>query len=355
MKYQSIAAALALWSASAGLVLGANRAVAQTGQSDKTRYEIIDRLKIGGDSGWDFLAIDAKRHQLFVTRGDKVQVVDMASGKLLTTLTDFHCSHGVAIAEDVGFISSGKSNSVTAVDLNTLKPVEAVSVTGTAPDAILYEPTQKRVYTMNHKSGDITVLDAATRKVVDTIKALGALEVAVIDSKGKLFVNSEETSELAVIDLKSAKMEAHWPLGNCQGPTGLAIDTEHDRLFSVCANNKMVVVDAKSGKLVAELPIGGKPDGAAFDAGLGMAYSSNGDGSLTVVHEDDPDHFRVVENLPTQFGAWTMVLDPLTHRMYLSAALYGPMPAITAETPKPRAPVLPDSFNILVVAPRMDH
>lgn len=350
MKIKWITAARVLSGAAAAMIVAAAAASAQTGPA---RYEVVDRLKPGGDGGWDFLAIDAKRHHLFVTRGDTVQVVDLASGKLLAALTDLHGSHGVAIADDAGFISNGKSNSVTVFDLDTLKVVESVPIAGIGPDAMLYEPLQKRVYTMNHKSGDITVLDAATRKVVGTIEALGALEVAVTDGEGKLFVNSEESNELAVIDIQSSSMAAHWPLGACRSPTGLAIDAAHARLFAVCANNKMVVVDAKSGRLVAELPIGGRPDGAAFDAALGMAYSSNGDGTLTVVHEDDPDHFHVVENLPTQFGARTMALDPQTHRIYLSAARYGPMPAATAAAPRPRAPVLPGSFNVLVVAPKM--
>ena len=187
------------------------------------------------------------------------------------------------------------------------------------------------------------------RTLIDT---LGKLEVVVTDGKGKLFVNSEETGEIAVIDTKSSKMVAHWKLAGCQGPTGLAIDPAHDRLFSVCANHQMVVVDSNSGNLIAQLPIGGNPDGAGFDAALGMAYSSNGDGTLTIVHEDDSNHFHVVENLGTQIGARTMTIDSETHHIYLPAALYGPLPAVTSETPRPHAPTLPDSFNILVVAPK---
>ena len=355
MKFRTVHNLLLLVVASAGSVGAMTTAFAEPAQPIQTHYEIINRFKTGDSGGWDFLTTDNKRHQLLVTRGDNVQVIDVLSGKLLVTLTDLHGSHGIAIADDLAFITNGKSNCVTVVNLNTLKSIGSVNVTGTGPDAILYEPIHKRIYTMNHKSGNITVIDAVSLKVISKIEVLGELEAAVIDGKGKLFVNSEETSEVAVIDTKSSKMVAHWKLGQCEGPTGLAIDSEHDRLFSVCANNKMIVVDSSSGKLVAELHIGGKPDGAGFDAALGMAYSSNGDGTLTIVHEDDSDHFHVVENLATQIGARTMVVDPETHHIYLPVAQYGPLPAVSAETPKPRAPILQDSFNILVIAPKLNQ
>lgn len=355
MKLRTVVNILLLVAASAGVVSTMTTAFAKPAQTIETRYAIINRFKTGGAGSWDFLTTDNKRHQLLVTRGDNVQVIDMLSGKLLTTLTGFHGSHGIAIADDVAFITNGQSNSVTVVDLNTLKPIENINVTGMGPDAIIYEPTQKRIYTMNHKSGNITVIDVATLKVITTIEALGDLEVVVSDGKGRFFVNSEEAAEVAVIDTKSSKMVAHWKLGECQGPTGLAIDPEHDRLFSACANHKMIVIDEKSGKLVADLPIGGKPDGVGFDAALGMVYSSNGDGTLTVIHEDDSDHFHVVENLATQIGARTMTIDPETHHIYLPAALYGALPAVSADMPKPRASILPDSFNILAIAPKVNQ
>jgi YVTN family beta-propeller protein len=355
MKSKSIATGFLMLSATAAMFMWAACASAQSSKSEDPSLEIVDHFKIGGDGGWDFLAVDDKRHHLFVTRGNEVQVVDLESGKLLTTLSHLEGTHGVAIAGDVGFITNGKSNAVTVVDLNTLRPIDTVSIDGVGPDAIVYEPTQRRVYTMNHRSGNITVLDAATRKVIGKIEALGELEVAVTDGNGKIFVNSEATSELAVIDSHSGTMESHWKLGDCKAPTGLAIDAEHARLFSVCANNRMVVLDANSGRLVTELPIGSRPDGAGFDAELGMAYSSNGDGSLTVVHEDDADHFRVVENVSTQVGARTMTIDPQTHRVYLPAASFGPVPPATADTSRPRPPVIAGSFNIIVMAPKAFH
>jgi YVTN family beta-propeller protein len=315
------------------------------------QYAIVSRLALGGDGGWDYLTVDPSRGLLFVTHGSAVHVVGTADGRLRGTVSGVQGAHGVAIAGGTGFISNGRSNSVTVFDLESLRTVDTVPVTGRNPDAIVYEPTQARVYTMNRGSGDITVIDAATHRVVGTIDGLEELEFAVTDGKGRLFVNGEARSELGVVDVRAGRMTARWKLGNCLRPTGLAIDTEHGRLFSVCANRTMVVVDAGSGRIVAELPIGARPDAAAFDPALGMVYSSNGDGSLTVVHEDDAEHFRIVANLATQPGARTMALDPGSHYLYLSAASYGPAPQPTAAVPMPRAPVLPGSFEVLVVAP----
>ena len=316
-----------------------------------SHYAVVDHWPIGGDGGWDYLSDDSQRGHLFVTRGDRVQVVDTASGKLLTTLSGLQGTHGVAVAEQFGFISNGKGNAVSVLDLNTLQIVDTVKISGNGPDAILYEPSQRRVFVINHRSGDISVLDAGTHKEVATIAVGPDPEFGAVDGQGRVFVNMEGSSQLAVIDAASAKLLAQWPLGACAHPTGLAIDAAHQRLFSVCANNKMVVLDSGSGKLVAELPIGSHPDAAAFDPALGIAYSSNGDGSLTVVKEDDADHFHVLENLPTQPGSRTMALDPHSHRLYFSAAQFGPPAAATNEQPHPRPPMLPGSFNVLVVAP----
>ena len=348
MKYRLAVAAVIF--AGAGVAAGAD-APAQADRSPGSGYRVVGRFEVGGEGGWDFLAVDEKRHHLLVTRGDAVQVVDMADGRLIATLTGLHGSHGVAVAGDQAFISNGRSNSVTVVDLDTLKTTGSIDVAGIGPDAILYDSQAGTVYTMNHNSGNISVIRAGGSKPGATIPAADGLEVAVLDGKGRLFVNAEDAGQIIMVDTATGKRMAQWKLGSCEGPTGLAIDTAHDRLFTVCANNRMMVVDATSGRLVAELPIGARPDGAAFDPALGNAYSSNGEGSLTVVHEDDAEHFHVVENLPTQAGARTIALDPATHRLYLPAASYGPVPAATADAPKPRAPMIPGSFRILVVEP----
>jgi len=324
---------------------------AQTPSSATPSYSVVGKFQPGGDSGWDFLEVDHGRHRLYVTRGDTIQVLDTDTGKLVATITGQHGTHGIAIAGNTGFITNGKSNSITVLDLNSNKVMGSIKMTGDGPDAILYEPTGHRLYTMNHHGGNITAIDARTHKVISTIPALEELESVVSDGKGRIFVNSEEENKVAVIDTAASKMVTTWPLEGCTGPTGLAIDTAHARLFATCANDKMVILDSSSGKQVADVPIGAHSDGATFDPGLGMAYSSNGDGTLTVVHEDDPNHYGVVSNVKTQEGARTMALDLATHKIYLAAAEYGPAPAPTPEMPKPRRPILPGSFRIIVVAP----
>lgn len=337
----------------APLFVTASEAFAQAADPHAPYYSVTDRFQPGADGGWDFLEVDSAHHLLYVSRGDMVQLIDTTNGKLQATLAGLHGTHGIAIAPAAAFITNGKNNSVSVIDRQTHRAISTIMGTGEGPDAILYEPAEKSIYTMNHKGGSVSVIDAMTHKLVSTIPALPDLESGVSDGKGTLFVNSESENKIAVIDLHAGKMVASWTLGDCDGPTGLAIDTAHHRLFSTCANNKMIVVDSTSGNVVTEVPIGGRSDAATFDAGLGMVYSSNGDGTLTVVHEDDLAHFRVVANVPTQEGARTMALDRKTHAVYLAAASYGPAPAASAAVPRPRKPMLPGSFRILVVAPTM--
>lgn len=348
-----ILSACALAVTAAPLLVTVAQASDQAADPHAPVYSITNRFQPGADGGWDFLEVDSAYHLLYVTRGDNVQVIDTTNGQLLTTLAGLHGTHGVAIAPMAVFITNGKNNSVSVVDRQTHRTIATIMGTGEGPDAIFYEPVEKRIYTMNHKGGSVTVIDAMTNRLVSTIPALPNMESGVTDGKGMLFVNSESENKIAVIDLHSGKMVASWPLGDCDGPTGLAIDAAHHRLFSTCGNNKMVVVDSTSGNVVSEVPIGGRSDAAAFDAGSGMVYSSNGDGTLTVVHEDDPAHFRVVANVPTQEGARTMALDLKTHTIYLAAASYGQALDASTGAARPRKPMLPGSFRILVVTPTM--
>jgi DNA-binding beta-propeller fold protein YncE len=319
----------------------------------RTSYGIVARYAVGGTGGWDFLSVDEGRHRLYVSRGDHVQVVDTLSGKVAGDLPGTAGVHGIAIAGDLGlgFTSNGRADTVTVFDLDTLAVVDTVKVTGANPDAILYEPFSKRVLTFNGRSANVTAIDARSRKVVGTLAVSGKPEVAVSDERGRVFVNIEDRNTLAVIDMASFAVSKEWPLGGCEGPTGLAIDRRRDRLFSVCQNRKMIVVDAGSGRVVQELPIGAEVDGAEFDSRLGLAFSSNGEGTVTVVKGDGSGRFSVVETVATQKRARTIALDSTTHRVYLPTASFGPAPAATSALPNPRAPMLPDSFVILVLAP----
>jgi YVTN family beta-propeller protein len=317
-------------------------------------YEVAARYPVGGAGGWDYLSVDEKRHRLYVSRGDHVQVVDTRSGKVVGDLSGTPGVHGVAIAEGLGFTSNGRSDSVTVFDLETLAVVETVKVTGANPDAILYEPFSRRVLTFNGRSHNVTAIDAATRKVIGTVALSGKPEFAVADGRGQVFVNIEDRNSIAVIDATILTVSKYWPLGSCDEPTGLAIDRQRDRLFSVCHNQKMIVVDARSGSVVKELPIGAEVDGAAFDAELNVAFSSNGDGTLTLVKSDQSGQLAVIGTVGTQTSARTLALDSTTHRIYLAAASFAPPPPATAEQPKPRAPMIPGSFVILVLAPNAD-
>ena len=327
--------------------------IAQAAQpSASGEFKLVNRYNVGGDGKWDLLTFDSKHHRLFVSRSTHVQVVDADSGKVVGDIPGTEGVHGIAIADDLnsGFTSNGKNNTVTVFDLDTLKVTGKIDIPGMNPDVILYEPKSRHLFTFNGRSANATVIDAATRKVIGTVELPGKPELAVSDAAGNIFVNIEDKNEIAVIDGSSNKILKHYPLGNGLEPTGLAIDQKHNRLFSVCANNKMEILDSGTGKIISEVAIGEGPDSAAFDPELGIAFSPNGDGTLTLVKENDPDHFSVIQNIATQKGARTMAYYPDTHRAYLVTATFGEIPPATKDQPKPRPAIIPDSFVVLVVS-----
>ncbi len=327
--------------------------VAQAAQSTESlKFTITNRYNVGGEGGWDLLTFDTKHHHLFISRSSHVQVIDADSGKMVGDIPDTEGVHGIALADDLnlGFTSNGKSNSVTVFDLTTLDVVETIKISGLGPDAILYEPISKHIFVFNGHSSNATVIDAITRKEIDTINLPGKPELAVRNHAGNIFVNIEDKNEIVVIDSNTNKILKTFPIGSSEEPSGLAIDKAHNRLFSVCANNKMVVLDSETGRIVSELAIGSSPDSAAFDPNLGIAFSSNGDGTLTIIKENDPEHFSVLQNLITQKGARTMAYDLDKHRAYLVTASFGETPPATTEHPKPRPAIIPNSFIVLVVS-----
>jgi DNA-binding beta-propeller fold protein YncE len=308
---------------------------------------VIARMKLGGDGGWDYLSVDAQRHHLFVSRGDRVLVVDVAQAKPVGTVADTQGVHGIAVAQDLrrGFTSNGKAASVTAFDLDTLKTVATINGTGLNPDAIVYDGASQHVLTFNGKSHSASVIDPGRNAVIATIALPGKPEFAVSDGAGHVYVNIEDKSELVQIDSARNTVLNTWPLAPCESPSGLAIDRAHRRLFSVCDNQKMAVLDADSGHLVATLPIGDGPDAVVFDDAASMVYSANGEsGTITAIHEDDADHYTVKDTIATQVSARTLALDPSSHRLYLSAATFG-----GAKQANGRPSVLPGSFTVLVV------
>jgi YVTN family beta-propeller protein len=312
---------------------------------------VLQHFKLGGAGGWDYIAVDAKG-RLFISRATRVDVVSVESGKLIGSIADTEGVHGIAFAPGLnrGFTSNGRANSVTAFDLDTLKVIKEVKIPGRNPDAILYEPAGKHVFTFNGASKDVTVLDASSLEVIATIPVPDKPEFAAQDGRGQIFVNIEsDPGQMVVIDAQKLAVKSTWPLPGCNSPSGLAIDGAHHRLFSVCDGKVMAVTDAVNGKQVALVPIGEHPDAAGYDQKRGLVYSSNGEGTLSVVHQDSADRYSVVQSVPTQRGARTMAIDPASGKVYLVTADFGPAPAPTAEQPHPRPALIPDSFAVLVV------
>ena len=321
-----------------------------SGMAADAGYHLIKTYKLGGDGGWDYLTLDRSSNRLYISRSTHVIVINPDSGEPVGDIPDTPGVHGIALASELGrgFVSNGREGTVSVFDLASLKVLSKIKV-GENPDAILYDPASKRVFTFNGRSHDATAIDAAKGTVVGTIKLDGKPEFSVSDEKGEIFVNLEDKSELLALDPAKLEIKARWPLAPCEEPTGLAIDREHRRLFSGCGNKLMAIVDADSGKVISTLPIGEGVDATAFDPETGLAFASCGEGVLAVVHEDSAHKFSVTKNVPTQRGARTMALDPAKHRVFLVTAMFGPPPAPTAEQPHPRPAILPDSFVLLVV------
>ena len=314
-------------------------------------YHVVKTYKLGGEGGWDYLTMDSASRRLYISRGTHVVVIDADSGQPVGDIADTPGVHGIALAPELGrgFVSNGHEGTVTIFDLQTLKLITKVKA-GDNPDAILYDPATKRVFTFNGRSHDSTAIDAATGNILGTIKLDGKPEFAASDAMGGIFVNIEDKSELTAIDPAKLEVKSTWPLAPCESPSGLAIDRKNRRLFAGCENKMMAIVDADSGKVLNTLPIGQGVDASAFDPGTNLAFASCGEGVLTVISEDSPTSFSVVGNAPTQRGARTMAMDLKTHQVFVVTAQFGPAPPATADQPRPRPAILPDSIVVLVLS-----
>jgi DNA-binding beta-propeller fold protein YncE len=327
------------------VVLVAGTIIAASGSG----YKIIHTYKIGGEGGWDYLIADASARRLYISRATHVIVLDLDSGKTVGDISDTPGVHGIALAPEFGrgFTSNGGEGTVSIFDLKTLATSDKVKA-GENPDSILYDPAAKRVFTFNGRSHDSTAIDAATGKVLSTIKLDGKPEFSVSDGNGQIFVNIEDKNELTMIDPKNLVVKTTWPLAPCESPSGLSMDRKNRRLFVGCDNKMMAVVDADTGKVLATPAIGDGVDATAFDDETGLAFASCGEGVLTVVREESPNKFSVVENASTQAGSRTMALDSRTHNVFVVTAKFGPQTATTA-SPHSRRSVLPDTFVVLVL------
>jgi YVTN family beta-propeller protein len=314
-------------------------------------YHVAKALAVPGEGGWDYLFVDEGARRLYVSHSTKVDVLDADSGKIAGAIDGLSGVHGIAVdpSSGRGFITNGRTNTVTVFATSSLAKVAEVPSSGQAPDAIVYDPLSKRVLAMNHRSGDITVIDPGAAKVVARIDVGGELEFATSDGAGRVYVNVEDRSEVAAIDTRSMKVVARWPLAPCEEPTGMGIDRAGHRLVIGCGNRMAAVVNADTGKVTATFPAGESVDGAAFDEGTHLGFVSAGEGWLTVLREEAPDRWTQLANVETRRGARTMTVDTKTHDVFLSTAKLGPPPAPTTEQPHPRPSIEPGSFVVLLL------
>ena len=308
-------------------------------------YKIGNKIHLEGDGSWDYLRVDEVNTRLFVSHGTVAQAIDLKTGKLAGTIPDTKGIHGIAIANDLnkGYTSNGRDSTVTVFNLKTLEVIMVIHKTGRNPDAILYDPYSQKVFIFNGGSASSTVIDVKTDKIIATIPLDGKPEFSVTDSKGRVFVNIEDKNIINVINSVTLKVEQHWSIAPGEEPTGLAIDNQNHRLFSVCGNKLMVVTDAENGKVITTLPIGDGCDGAAFDNYYKRVYASNGEGTMTVVQEETNNSYKVLETITTQRGARTITIDNSTHHLYLPTAEYDAAPSDGNTRPK----VKPNSFIVL--------
>jgi DNA-binding beta-propeller fold protein YncE len=321
--------------------------------STAANFAVTKRFPIGGDGGWDYLIVDPSSKRLFVSRGSHVIAVDTDSGKVAGEIAGTDGVHGIALAPGLGrgFTSNGRSSTVSVFNLATLEVTSTVKTTGENPDAILFDPSSKRVFVFNGRGQNATVIDGSSLAVVGTIPLGGKPEFAAADGRGRVFVNIEDKNEIAALDADRLTVAARWPLASCNEPAGLTIDRKNQRLFAGCHNRLLVALSSVDGSIVSKVPIGEGNDAVGFDEESGLVFASNSDGTLNVVKETAPGAYTVAQTVETQKGARTHAVDSKSHRVFVPAAKYGPPPSPTTEHPNPRPQMIPGSFELLVVAP----
>lgn len=316
-----------------------------------TTYAVTNQQVLAGPTRWDYLSFDNKRQRLYITRGDRVDVYGLAQKQIIGSIEDTNGVHGIAFTRDLkrGFTSNGKTNTSTVFDMETLQVIGVINV-GAHPDAIVYDPATRRVFTANAESKDLTVIDAMTGNVLGTLPLHGKPEFMVVDGRGRLYVNLESTSELAIIDTKEGQMIARYSLKpDCEGPTGLSIDAKNGHLFVSCHNKTLVVVNDLTGVIIDKLPIGEGSDATLYDQKTNLVFSSNGEGNVTVIDAKDPAHHSVVETVNTLPGARTMALNPTNHEIYLVTAESDGFEPPTDEHPEPHRHYIPDTLTLLTL------
>jgi len=313
-------------------------------------YHLLSEIPIGGEGGWDILTIDSFASHLYLSHATKVVIVDLNTNSVTGEIADTPGVHAFVAVPEVqrGFSSNGKESKSSVVDLTTLKTISKID-TGSNPDAVVYEPRHAEVYVFNHTGNSVTVINTKTATVSATIPLGGNPEFAVVDeTAGRVYCNIEDKSEVAVIDADKHEVVARWSLSPGEGPTGIALDATHHRLFSGCHNKMMVMLDTESGKVLGNVPIGAGVDGCAFDEATQLAFASCGDGTTTIAKEEAPNKLSVLQVLKTERGARTMALDARTHRIYLPTAQFAPAPSPSPGASPARPSIVPNTLKVLV-------
>jgi len=322
----------------------------QTAPSSKSGYHIANKYTLGGDPGWDYIAVDPDSRRVYVTHYMKIEVLDADSGKVIGQITGTAGVHGIALVKSIGkgFTSNGKADTVSVIDLKTLAHVAEIKA-GKKPDAITYDPGTDRVFVSNGDSDDLTVIDATAAKVVGTVPLGGAPEYSVSDGKGTLWVNLEDKNAFVSVDIKTLKVSKTTPIAGCEEPASMALDSSNRRLFIGCKNHVLAVVDPDAGKVIKTLPIGDHVDATIFDAASQSIFVSTGDGVLTIVHQDSPDAYSTVDNVKTMRGAKTLAFDPKTGKLFSATVENVPETATAPPAPIGKVAYQPGPFVVLVL------
>jgi DNA-binding beta-propeller fold protein YncE len=313
-------------------------------------YHFLKEIPIGGEGGWDYLSIDSAAHRLYVTHSTKIVVIDLEKDSIAGEITDTPGVHGFALAPELGrgFSSNGNEAKVSIIDLKTLRTIAKIA-TGENPDAILYEPQRQEVYVFNGRGKSATLLEAKTGKVVANIPLPGKPEFATADGRaGFVYCNIEDKNEVVVIETQTHQIAASWPIAPGEEPTGMALDLTHHRLFVGCSNELMLMMNSTNGKIIASVPIGKGVDAVAFDPATQLAFSSNGEGTVTIAHEKSAEKLELIQTLATERGARTMALDSLTHKIYLTSARFEPTPSPGPDGTVQRPKFISGSAKVLI-------
>ncbi|MDR3415146.1 MAG: hypothetical protein P4L83_03075 [Nevskia sp.] len=316
-------------------------------------YHIVKSIQVGGEGGWDYLEPDPVGRRLYVSHEKHVVVIDMDALKVVGDVPDSPGMGGVVFSRELnrGFTANGDEDTVGVFELDTLKPITKWKATGRRPNQIAYEPATQRVFSFNSTGRNITVFDARTGTVLATLEVDGRTEFYAMDGKGMIYDSLQDKGTVIAIDAKAMRVVATYPLAPNTQPAGTTMDPQTRRLFVACRSKAFLVLDADSGRILASFPIAGGNDAAKFDPGPKLAFASNGEGTLAVVHEDGGDRFSLVQTVKTEYGARTMAVDAKTHRVFMPSADFGPAPAPTPEKPNPRRPMIPGTFRVLVLEP----